>query len=48
MAELLDGEFGIGHATVQIEVEGGKANEMYCAMRSADEDHTGEDHVRED
>lgn len=45
VVELLDHQFGIGHATVQIEVEGCEANEMYCAMRSADKDLTREDHV---
>lgn len=47
VVELLDHQFGIGHATVQIEVEGCEPNEMYCVMRSADEDHTREDRVRE-
>lgn len=46
VVELLDQQFGIGHSTVQIEVEGCEANDMYCTRRSVHSDHPGEDHAR--
>ena len=35
----------INHTTVQVEVEGCKANEMYCTVHPAEEhDHAGHHH----
>ena len=37
VVELLDQQFGIGHATVQIEIEGCATNEADCSIRPTDE-----------
>ena len=35
--------FGIGHTTIQVEVEGCAPDELYCTLRPAAE-HNGHDH----
>ncbi len=42
VAELLERRFGITHATIQVEVEGCEANDMYCALRV--HEHAGHTH----
>jgi cobalt-zinc-cadmium efflux system protein len=44
VTEKLDHEFHINHATVQVEVEGHSANEMYCCIESGDAGHGGHRH----
>jgi hypothetical protein len=34
MVEKLNLDFNINHSTVQVEVEGHEANEMYCTLRA--------------
>jgi cobalt-zinc-cadmium efflux system protein len=44
VAEKLRHDFGIGHTTIQIEVEGCEADETYCTMRPRAEGHEGHGH----
>jgi cobalt-zinc-cadmium efflux system protein len=43
-AEKLRHDFGIGHATIQIEVDGCEADETSCTMRPLAEGHDGHSH----
>ena len=45
VVDELSHQFGINHTTVQVEVEGHDANEMYCTLkRHADASHVGHHH----
>ncbi len=44
VVEELQHHHKIGHATVQIEVEGHCSNEMYCTLRPAEDVHSGHHH----
>jgi cobalt-zinc-cadmium efflux system protein len=44
VAGKLRHEFGIGHATIQIEVEGCEADDTYCTMRPLAGGHEGHSH----
>jgi cobalt-zinc-cadmium efflux system protein len=43
--EMLHAQFGIGHTTVQVEVEGCEPNDMYCTLQPARLDHAGHSHA---
>jgi cobalt-zinc-cadmium efflux system protein len=43
-AGMLRHDFGIGHATIQVEVEGCAADEMYCTMRPVRGSQAGHHH----
>ena len=45
MAGVLRGQFGVGHTTVQVEVEGCAPDELYCTLRPTHEPHAGHDHA---
>ncbi len=47
VAELLDHQFGIDHATVQIEVEGCETKEVGCPIRPTDESSIRKNQVKE-
>ena len=34
VTDVLENRFGIGHTTVQVEVEGCDPNDMYCTLRA--------------
>jgi cobalt-zinc-cadmium efflux system protein len=44
VAGRLRHDFAIGHTTIQVEVEGCEADEMYCTMRPVRESHEGPHH----
>ncbi|MBV8314398.1 MAG: cation transporter [Planctomycetaceae bacterium] len=44
VATMLRHRFGIGHTTVQVEVEGCASDEMYCTMRPVHDRCTGHEH----
>jgi cobalt-zinc-cadmium efflux system protein len=37
-------DFGVGHTTIQVEVEGCDSDEMYCTLRPVRESHAGHGH----
>ncbi len=44
VASMLKHHYGIGHTTVQVEVEGCASDEMYCTMRSVHDRCAGHEH----
>ncbi|MHC5539282.1 cation diffusion facilitator family transporter, partial [Singulisphaera rosea] len=44
VAEKLRHDFGIGHVTIQLEVDGCKADETYCTMEPPHEDYAEHEH----
>jgi cobalt-zinc-cadmium efflux system protein len=46
VVEALEHRFGIGHTTVQVEVEGCEPHDIHCTMRPLEDSHAG--HVHDD
>jgi cobalt-zinc-cadmium efflux system protein len=44
VAGVLRHDFGIGHTTIQVEVEGCGADELYCTLRPLTRGHEGHEH----
>jgi hypothetical protein len=47
VARMLERDFGIGHSTIQVEVEGCGVSDLHCTMRAAQPDGScdhGHDH----
>lgn len=44
VAGMLRHDFGIGHTTIQVEVEGCDEDELYCTLRPLTQSHEGHEH----
>ena len=44
VARMLRHDFGIGHTTIQVEVEGCGEDELYCTLRPLKQSHEGHEH----
>jgi cobalt-zinc-cadmium efflux system protein len=48
VAGLLRERFGVGHTTIQVEVDGCEPDHMYCTLLSKKAEHAGHDHAATD